>query len=63
MAYKTLIFGTDDLYPKLKPLYEAQVKAGNLEIVATAELKGDDVNIVYVDGRRGGQKIFQTSTS
>ena len=40
MAYKTLIFGTDDLYPKLKPLYDAQVKGGNLEIVGVV----DDTN-------------------
>ena len=29
MAYKALIFGTDDLYSTLKPLYDAQVKNGN----------------------------------
>ena len=40
MAYKTLIFGTDDLYPKLKPLYDAEVERGNLEIVAVV----DDIN-------------------
>lgn len=52
MAYKILIFGTDDIYPKLRPFYEGQVKNGNLEIIATAELKNDTVNIVYADGRR-----------
>lgn len=54
MAYKALIFGTDNIYPKLKPFYDAEVKCGNLEIVAIAELKNDNVNIVYADGRRGG---------
>ncbi|MBD3878930.1 MAG: CatB-related O-acetyltransferase [Quinella sp. 1Q5] len=54
MAYKTLIFGTDNIYEKLKPFYDAQVKNGNLEIVATAELTNDAVNLVYVDGKRGG---------
>ena len=54
MAYKTLIFGTDDLYGKLKPFYEKQVELGNLEIVATAELQKDSVNITYVDGIPGG---------
>ena len=54
MTFRALIFGTDDLYPKLKPLYDAQVKNGNLEIVATAELEGDEVNLVCADGRRGG---------
>lgn len=63
MAYKTLLFGTDDLYPTLKPFYDKEVERGNLEIVATAELKGDVVNLVYADGRRGGQKILQTSIS
>lgn len=37
MAYKALIFGTDDLYPKLKPLYDAEVQRGNLEIVACVD--------------------------
>ncbi|MBR2775274.1 MAG: hypothetical protein IKD73_09845 [Selenomonadaceae bacterium] len=54
MAYKTLIFGTDEFYPTLKPFYDVEVKRGNLEIVATAELNGDTVNLVYADGRRGG---------
>lgn len=54
MAYKALIFGTDNIYPKLKPFYDAEVKCGNLKIVAIAELKNDNVNIVYADGRRGG---------
>ena len=40
MAYKTLIFGTDDLYPKMKPFYDAEVERGNLEIVAVV----DDIN-------------------
>ena len=54
MAYKTLIFGTDNIYEKLKPFYDAQVKNGNLEIVARGTMEGDNVNIVYADGRRGG---------
>lgn len=51
MAYKTLIFGTDDLYPKLKLLYEAEVQRGNLEIVATVDATGSpgEVNIDDVD--------------
>ncbi len=53
MAYKTLIFGTDDIYPKLKPFYDAEVKRGNLEIVARAELEKDKINIIYSDGRQG----------
>lgn len=54
MKYKTLIFGIDNIYSSLKPLYDAQVKLGNLEIAATAELQGDNVNLVYADGKRGG---------
>ncbi|MBR2775272.1 MAG: CatB-related O-acetyltransferase [Selenomonadaceae bacterium] len=53
MPYKTLIFGTDDLYPILKPFYDVEVKRGNLEIIATAELNGDTVNLVYADGKQG----------
>lgn len=34
MAYKALIFGTDDIYPKLKPFYDAEIKRGIFEIVA-----------------------------
>ena len=45
MAYKTLIFGTDDLYPKLKPLYDAEVERDNLEIVAVV----DDINALGGD--------------
>ena len=54
MALKALIFGTDDIYSELKPLYDAAVARGNLEIVATAELTNNSVNLVYADGRPGG---------
>ena len=54
MAYKALIFGTDDIYSKLKPFYDAEVERGNLDIVATVDVIGDDINLVYTDGRRGG---------
>ena len=37
MTFRTLIFGTDDLYPKLKPLYEREVKRGNLKIIAEVD--------------------------
>ena len=44
MAYKTLIFGTDSIYKKLKPFYDAEVQRGNLEITATIDNcdKGED---------------------
>ena len=54
MAYKALIFGTDDLYPKLKPLYDAEVQRGNLEIVAEAELTNDMINFICADDKWGG---------
>ncbi|MBR4641665.1 MAG: CatB-related O-acetyltransferase [Selenomonadaceae bacterium] len=37
MAYKTLLFGTDDLFETLKPYYLKAAKQGNLEIVATVK--------------------------
>ncbi len=52
MAYKTLLFGTDDLYDTLKPLYYKEVKRGNLDIIAIAELKGEEIKFVYADGSR-----------
>lgn len=50
MAVKALIFGTDDLYPKLKPLYEAEVKKGNLEIVGYADFnETGELNIYEIE--------------
>lgn len=51
MAYKALIFGTDDLYPKMKPFYDAEVQRGNLEIVAVvddAAKLADDFDLVII---------------
>ena len=52
MAYKTLLFGTDDLFETLKPHYVKAAKDGVLEIVAAAELKNGNVNFITdkVDG-------------
>ena len=36
MAVKVLIFGTDDLFPMLKPFYDRQIRKGNLEIAGYA---------------------------
>ena len=58
MALKTLIFGTTGIYSKLKPFYEQQVENGNLEIVAIANLEKDSVNLVYTDGRPGGDRRY-----
>ncbi len=41
MTFKALVFGTDDLYPKLKPLYDAEVKRGNLKIVVEVDSLND----------------------
>lgn len=49
MAYKTLIFGTDDIYDRLKPLYDEQVRRGNLEIVARVEAVNESDKICDVD--------------
>ncbi len=54
MALKTLIFGTDDLYPKLKPFYDAEVQRGNLEITAHAVFENGTINLVNAAGKRGG---------
>ena len=43
MAIKVLIFGTDDLYPVLKPFYDYQVQQGNLEISGYAIFEGDEI--------------------
>ena len=51
MALRTLIFGTDDIYPKLKPYYDREVERGNLEIVATINaLEGryENIDIVII---------------
>ena len=54
MAYKALLFGTDDLFEKLKPFYLKEVERGNLEIVGHALLEDGKVTIVDAAGKRGG---------
>ena len=54
MAIKALIFGTDDLYPTLKPFYDLQVQAGNLEIVGTAVFENDGIKIYSENNLNGG---------
>ena len=53
LAYKTLLFGTDDLFETLKPQYVKAAKDGVLEIVAAAELKDSNVNFI-TDKSDGG---------
>lgn len=57
MAYKTLIFGVDELFNELKPHYAREVQRGNLEIVAYALIEGGKVTLVDAAGRPGGGGI------
>ena len=55
MAYKTLIFGVDDMFNDLQPFYAREVQRGNLEIIAYAVLEQNKIRIVPADGKsRGG---------
>lgn len=51
MAYKTLIFGVDDLFNELNPYYVHEVQRGNLEIAAFAVLEGGKVTLVPATDR------------
>ena len=59
MAYKTLIFGTDDLFETLKPYYLKAAEQGILEIVAYAIFENNGIRIVTPEGKRGGGNQFQ----
>ena len=50
MAYKTLLFGTDDLFETFKSFYLKEVERGNLEIVAAAVLENENINFVTYEG-------------
>ena len=52
MAYRTLIFGTDDLYPQLKPFYDREVQRGNLDIVAYGVFENDVVRFTVDDDKQ-----------
>ncbi len=58
MAVKALIFGTDDLYPKLKNFYEAEVQRGNFEIVGYAVFENKKWRFQSVSEERE-QIVFQ----
>ena len=55
MAYKTLLFGVDDLFKKLFPYYTQEVERGNLEIVAAAVIENGKITLVDTNnvGGRG----------
>ena len=54
MAYRTLIFGVDDLFGELCTYYAQEVRRGTFDIVAYAVLENDQINLVMPDGRPGG---------
>ena len=54
MALRTLIFGTDDLYPSLKPYYDKEVALGHLEITAYAVFENGGISLFDNKGNRGG---------
>ena len=58
MAYKTLIFGVDDLFNELQPYYACEVLRGNLEIVAFAVLENDTVTLFDAAGKRGADDFI-----
>ena len=45
MAVRALIFGVDDLYPRLKNFYDAEVQRGNLEIVGYAAIENGNITL------------------
>ena len=45
-AVKALIFGIDDLFPKLKPYYDREVEKGNLEIIGYAEIESKNIKFL-----------------
>ena len=55
MAYKALIFGVDDLFGQLQPLYNQAIQRGTLEIVAYAVIEQNGIKFVTPDGKRGGR--------
>lgn len=54
MAYKTLIFGIDDMFNTLKPYYMQAVQQGVLDIVGFAVLQPNGISFVTPQGKRGG---------
>ena len=54
MAYKTLIFGVDDMFAKLQPYYAQAIQRGTLEIVVYAIFEQNGILLVTPDGKRGG---------
>ena len=51
MAYKTLLFGVDEIFDELKPYYEREIQRGVLEVVAVAVIENNTVKFVTPDGK------------
>ncbi len=54
MAYKTLLFGVDDIFNELKPYYEQAIKRGMLEVAALAVIEPKAVRLTTPDGKSCG---------
>ena len=54
MAYKTLLFGTDDIFNELYPYYMQEVQLGNLDIIVHAVFENGNINIVTPEGKPVG---------
>ena len=54
MAYKTLLFGTDDIFYELRPFYDAQIQRGILDVVAFAVFENNGIKIVPINNTGGG---------
>jgi len=51
MAYKTLLFGVDDIFNELKPYYEQAIQRGVLEVVTVAVIDNDTIKFVAPDSK------------
>ena len=56
MAYKALIFGVDDMFAQLQPLYNQAIQRDILDIVAFAVIEPNGIRLVTPDGKRGGRQ-------
>ena len=57
MAVKAIIFGTDDMFPKLQPRYEEEVKKGNMEIVGYVDAKKQDMKFYSTPDFKAGTEL------
>lgn len=57
MAVKSLIFGTDDLYSKLRPFYEVAVQRGDIDIIGYAVQEQGSIKLYPARGG-GGSPSF-----